>query len=151
MPAMGDHRRHIGVLGWRQIGEIRVPFREEVPSAAAVRKVRQLKGIAAGINGLDLLDFRRLAAHGYCHPVIANDVRELLTVAIDQKIERPTFVGIADDCGLRPAIWPYGGNRHDPIGIEDVNRGLLHSSIPIRPARKISRASAAAFPPEHKQ
>src|SRR6476661_5280109 len=104
MPAPRDHRRHVGGSGRCEIGKIGVPLCKEVPSMALLTWIGNLGNLAASINGLDRADFWRLAPDGDCDPIVAGDVRELLAVAVDQEIERPTFVRISDDRRLRPTI-----------------------------------------------
>ena len=92
MSASGDHRRYLGALRWREVGEIGMSLREQVPGMAPFRQFVEFECLAARINGFYVADVRRLASYSDRNAIIAQDVREFLTVAVDQKIERPTFV-----------------------------------------------------------
>src|SRR6185437_14898124 len=112
MAALGDHGCDLIFLRRCKVGEIWVPFREQLPRATSLFRVRHLPRLAPCVDCLDFAQRSWLMPDRYGDPVVIRDIRELLARAIDQEIKQPAFVRIADDGRLGPAVRPYGRNAH---------------------------------------
>ena len=104
--ASSNHRCDFALLRRREIGQLGMPLREQMPSAGALGHIGDLRGLTPCKYGLYGLNFGRLVAYCDRNPIVPRNVREFLAVAINQEIQGPTFIGVADDGRLRPSIGP---------------------------------------------
>src|SRR5690348_6897935 len=106
-----------------------MPFFEQGPDSSALRKIGDLRNLTAGVDSLYVTKLARLGPDTDCHPIVAADVREFLTVPVDQEVEVEALIGVADDRRLRPAIGPHRGNGHRAVCIKDIDAALLHRRL----------------------
>src|SRR6478672_10785264 len=102
---------------------------QQSPSGRALRGIRNLLGMGARVYRLELAQIRWFRGDRNRNALIVLDIGELLAGPEDQEEEVEALVRIADDRRLRPTVRPYGGDRHDPVGVENPDRRLFHQDL----------------------
>jgi hypothetical protein len=106
-----------------------MPFCQQPPGKLLFFRIGHLRRVRAGVDSLNFAWRAGFAAHRDRHSVLVPDVGELLARPEYREINRPALIGITHDRGLRPAVWPDGGNRHYPVRVQDLDCWLKHSKL----------------------
>src|SRR6185312_3739559 len=104
-------------------------FHQLLPCLGPFVRVRDLAGVAAGIDGLEVAELSGLRGNSDRNAIVLLDIRELLARSVDQEDNFEALVRIAHDCRLRPSVGTNRRDRHDATGIEDLDGNVLHSNL----------------------
>jgi len=124
-----SHHGRLGSFGKVKIDEIGMPRLQQPPGMRSLVLILDLNCVSCCVNRCQLVQIFGLAAHREGDAHVTSNVRELLTRAKNEEVESQAFIGVPDDCRLRPSIRTERGYGHRPVAIEYLDCTFLHRTL----------------------